>query len=45
MLTVMLFLAIGALIAGIAAAMGKCPDWVPIILLAIAFTLNVLPLK
>lgn len=35
MLTALFILALGSLVAGIAAAMGKCPVWVPMILLAI----------
>lgn len=35
MMTALFILAIGALIAAIIAAMGKCPVWVPVIFLAI----------
>jgi hypothetical protein len=45
MLTVTLILVIGALIAAIASAMGKCPLWVAVILLCIVAALGVLPLK
>jgi len=45
MLTVTLILVLGALIAAIASAMGKCPLWVSVILLCIVVALQVLPLK
>lgn len=45
MITVMFFLVVGALIAAIVSAMGKCPLWVSVILLCIAMALQVLPLK
>ena len=44
-MSVVLFLAIGALIAAIVSAIGKCPLFVSVILLAIAVALGVLPLK
>jgi len=44
-LTVMLFLVIGALVAAIVSAIGKCPLWVSVILLCIAMALQVLPLR
>lgn len=45
MITVALILIVGALIAAIASAMGKCPLWVSVILLCIVVALDVLPLK
>lgn len=45
MLTVMFILVLGALIVAIAAAMGKAPLWVAVILLAIAMALQVLPVR
>lgn len=45
MLTVLAILVIGALIAAIVAAMGKCPLWVSVILLCIVVALDVLPLR
>jgi hypothetical protein len=45
MLSVMLVLVLGALVAAIVAAMGKCPLWVSVILLCIVEALQVLPLK
>jgi len=45
MLTVTLILVLGALIAAIASAMGKCPLWVSVILLCIVVAIQVLPLK
>ena len=45
MLTVMFVLVLGALIAAIVAAMGKCPLWVSVILLCIAMAIQVLPVK
>lgn len=43
MLTVMLILAVGALISTIMSAMGKCPLWVPVVLLSLYACLQVLP--
>lgn len=43
MLTVTYVLLIGALIAAIAEAMGKCPGWVATILLTVVVALIVLP--
>jgi hypothetical protein len=43
MLTVMLILAVAALLAGIVAAMGKCPVWVSVILLALYACLEQIP--
>jgi hypothetical protein len=45
MLSLMLILVVGALVAAIVAAMGKCPLWVAVILLALAVGLQVLPVK
>jgi hypothetical protein len=45
MLTVTFILIIGALIAAIVSAMGKCPLWVSVILLCIVMAIQVLPLK
>jgi hypothetical protein len=45
MLTVTFILVIGALIAAIVSAMGKCPLWVSVILLCIVEALRVLPLR
>jgi len=47
MLTVMLILVIGAFICTIMSAAGKCPLWVPVILLCIAVALigQVIPIK
>jgi hypothetical protein len=45
MLTVMIILVLGALVAAIVSAMGKAPLWVSVILLAIAMALQVLPVK
>jgi hypothetical protein len=44
MLTVMLLLAVAAFVSAIAGAMGKCPWWVPVILLSLALLLQSLPL-
>jgi len=43
MLTVMLILAVAALLAAIVSAMGKCPVWVAVLLLAIYACLEQLP--
>jgi hypothetical protein len=45
MLTVTFILIIGALIAAIVSAMGKCPLWVSVILLCIVMAIQVLPVK
>lgn len=45
MITVALILVIGALIAAIVSAMGKCPLWVSVILLCVVAALGVLPIK
>ena len=45
MLSVLLFLFAAAFISTIASAIGKCPLWVPVLLLSIAGLLQVLPLK
>jgi hypothetical protein len=45
MFTVTFILIIGALIAAIVSAMGKCPLWVSVILLCIVMALQVLPVK
>ena len=44
MLTVMLLLAIAALVLTIANAVGKCPLWIPVVLLCIMELLRVIPL-
>jgi len=43
MLTVMLILAVSALVTSILVAMGKCPVWVPLMLLSLFACLQVLP--
>ena len=43
MLTVSLFLALAAAVTTVVAAMGKCPLWVSVILLALFALLQVLP--
>lgn len=43
MLTVMLILAVAGLITSILNAMGKCPQWVPLMLLSLFACLQVLP--
>jgi hypothetical protein len=45
MLTVSCVLAFGALIASIVAAMGRCPLWVPVILLSIVALLQCIPVR
>jgi hypothetical protein len=45
MLTVMVILILGALVAAIVSAMGKAPLWVAVVLLAIAMALQVLPVR
>jgi hypothetical protein len=45
MLSVSLILIIGALIAAIVSAMGKCPLWVAVVLLCVAAALQVLPVR
>jgi hypothetical protein len=45
MLTVTFILIIGALIAAIVSAMGKCPLWVSVVLLCIVMAIQVLPVK
>ena len=45
MLTVMFIMVLGALVAAIVSAMGKCPLWVSVILLCVAMALQVLPVK
>lgn len=45
MLSLSLILIIGALIAAIVSAMGKCPLWVAVVLLAVAQALTVLPVR
>lgn len=45
MITVMLILVLGALIAAIASAMGKCPLWVAVVLLCVAVAVQELPVK
>lgn len=45
MFTVLIILVLAALLAAIASAMGKCPLWVAVVLLAIAMAVQVLPVK
>ncbi len=45
MLTVAFILVVGALIAAIASAMGKCPLYVSVILLCVVAVVQVLPVK
>jgi hypothetical protein len=45
MLTLFMILAVGALIATIMAAMGKCPLYVPVMVLSVIEVLRVLPLS
>jgi len=44
MLTVFLLLALAAFVCAIAEACGKCPGWVPVILLCLIELLRALPL-
>jgi hypothetical protein len=44
MLTVLLILAIAAFVCTIIAALGKCPIWIPVVLLCIIELLRQLPL-
>ncbi len=44
-MTVLLVLVLGALIAAIVSAMGKCPLWVSVILLCVVAAIQVIPLK
>ena len=43
-MTVLLLVALGAAISTLVAAWGKCPIWVPVMLLCIFALLQVLPL-
>jgi hypothetical protein len=43
MLSVSIILVVGALVAAIVSAVGKCPLWVSVILLCVAMALQVLP--
>jgi hypothetical protein len=43
MLTVMTLLVVAAFICAIAEALGKCPSWVPQILICVVLALMVLP--
>lgn len=43
MMTVMVILAVAALLACIVAAMGKCPMWVSVVLLALYACLEQIP--
>jgi len=43
MMTVTGFLVVAAFICAIANALGKCPAWVPIVLLCIVHLLGILP--
>jgi hypothetical protein len=44
MLTVFLILALSAFVCAIAEAMGKCPSWVPVIILCLIELLRCVPL-
>jgi hypothetical protein len=44
MLTVLLLLALAAFVCAVAEAMGKCPGWVPVIILCVIELLRALPL-
>jgi hypothetical protein len=44
MLTVMVILVLGAFIAAVVSAMGKCPLWVSVILLCIVELVRILPI-
>jgi hypothetical protein len=44
MLTVMICLVAAAFICTIVAALGKCPEWVPIFILCVIELIRVLPL-
>jgi hypothetical protein len=44
MLTVIMLLVVGAFLSTIAAAIGKCPLWVPVLLICVVELLRVLPL-
>jgi hypothetical protein len=44
MLTVFLLLAIAAFICTVAAALGKCPIWVPVLFLCVIELMRALPL-
>ena len=43
MMSVTLLIVVSAFICTIANAMGKCPAWVPLLLLCVAMLLGVLP--
>lgn len=43
MLTVTLLLVLAAFVCAIANALGKCPAWIPIILLVVVHLLAILP--
>lgn len=43
MLTVTLFLVLAAFVCTIANAIGKCPAWVPLLLLCVVHLLAILP--
>ena len=42
-MSAMLLLVVAAFICAIASALGKCPAWVPVILICVALLLTVLP--
>ena len=44
-MSVLLLIYIAAFICTIASALGRCPGWVPVLLLSIAGLLTCLPLK
>jgi hypothetical protein len=45
LLSITVLFLIGAIIAAIVGAMGKCPWWVSVILLCVVVALGVLPVK
>ena len=44
-MSVLLLIYVAAFICTIASALGRCPSWVPVLLLSIAGLLTCLPLK
>lgn len=45
MLTISILLAVAAFITGVAEAMGKCPSWVPVIILSLFALVQSIPIK
>jgi len=45
MLTVQVIFLVGAIVAAVVGAMGKCPWWVSVILLCVVVAVGVIPLK